>query len=153
MELRKRTKSREALLYARAAVDAIIHELHVNRFRFTIDGQQFTDDLLIMAIQNGPTYGGGFQVAPQALVDDGLLNVCTAMAVSKPTALFYLSQMKTGAHEKLKGFTTYQAADITLELDKIIPAQIDGEPIPSLRYQISAIPHAIDFLAPKKSRE
>jgi YegS/Rv2252/BmrU family lipid kinase len=148
VELRKRTKNREALLYAQAAVDAIIHELHENRFHCTIDGEDLTDDLLIMAIQNGPTYGGGFKVAPSARIDDGLLNICIAAHIKRLTALYYLSRMKTGTHERLKGIRTYKAARIIVETEHFVPTQVDGEALPALRYEISVIPQAIDFLAP-----
>jgi YegS/Rv2252/BmrU family lipid kinase len=149
IELRKRTQHRESPLYARAAIDAIIHDLHVNRFHYQIDQQTMTDDLLIMAIQNGPTYGGGFKIAPRARIDDGLLNVCTAGSLNPLTALYYLARLKSGRHERLKGICTYEAKHILVEPQGIVPAQVDGEILAAARYEITPVPNAIEFLTPR----
>ncbi|MDR1422011.1 MAG: hypothetical protein LBI64_04005 [Coriobacteriales bacterium] len=148
IELRKHTRNREAVLYARAAVDAIVHELHTNHFHYVMDGQERRDDLLIMAIQNGPTYGGGFRVAPQARIDDGRLNLCMATRIGKLRALYYLSRMKNGTHEHLASFQTHEIRHLIVETDKQVPTQIDGEPIRARHYEISVRQNAIDFLRP-----
>jgi len=151
VELRKRTNQREAVLYARAAVRAILTDLHANRVSYRLDGEQHLDDLLILAIQNGPTYGGGFKVAPRAKVDDGLLDVCMATKVAPPTALYYLSQMKAGQHEQLKAFKTYRTAEIEIEFQRQAPAQADGERLEGTAFRIEAIRAAVDILVPPAS--
>jgi diacylglycerol kinase family enzyme len=148
VELRKKTKQRESLLYARAAVNAILTELHANHISFTINGQSYDEELLIMAVQNGPTYGGGFKVAPDARVDDGLLDIVTGGKMSTPKALFCLGKLKSGKYQGIRGFNTYHASELVIQTNKQLPAQVDGEQLMGRHFQVSVQHQAIDFLAP-----
>jgi YegS/Rv2252/BmrU family lipid kinase len=151
MQLRKRTKQRESVLYARAAVNAILTELRANQLRFSLDAVEHSEELLIMAIQNGPTYGGGFRVAPAARMNDGLLDIITCGKVSSPVALYYLSQMKSGRHLKLKGFSSYQASSITIEASRQLPVQVDGEQLLGTHFKIGVEREALRVLVPAGS--
>ena len=146
-EKRKTTKSRGFILYARVAVSAIIHELRKHHFRFSVDGGlPLEEDFVIFAIQNGRTYGGGFQITPAALLDDGLLNVCMATDTSKPYALYTLSRIAGGKHEQLRIIRTLTAKQLTIDLDEEIPVQNDGEALYGTHFEVALLPQAIDVL-------
>jgi YegS/Rv2252/BmrU family lipid kinase len=152
VELRERTKSSGLPLYARAAVSCILHDLKTHRFTITLDGGEPLDrELLICAIQNGPTYGGGFRISPGARIDDGLLNLCTASNASKPYALYALALIARGAHERLPIISTSTARRLTVELAREIPTQCDGEMLRGTRFEIEILPDAIDVLVPRDS--
>lgn len=135
-ELRKSTRRRGFMLYAQAAVGAIIKDLKAHHYKMMIDGEYLERDLLICAIQNGPYYGGGFKVAPRALLDDGLFNICMAGQTSAPAALYYMTRIAQGTHEKLKIVETRKAARISLDFSAPIAAQCDGE---SLEAQVNEV--------------
>jgi diacylglycerol kinase family enzyme len=146
-ELRLTTKARGARLYAHAAVDAILHEFISHEVRLSYNGIEHTLDALILAVQNGPTYGGGFKVAPQARITDGLLDVCAASGINKLQGFYYLSQMKSGKHERLKGFSQFRTTRLELEFAGELPVQCDGERIGGQRFIIEVVPAALDVLA------
>ncbi|MCI2047642.1 MAG: protein BmrU, partial [Faecalibacterium sp.] len=51
------------------------------RLQFTIDDQTFTEDCLMVAACNGHAYGGGFLAAPEARLDDGILDIFAVRTV------------------------------------------------------------------------
>jgi len=153
-ELRKSTRRRGFLLYAQAAVGAIVKEMKPHHYSLTVDGEQLERELLICAIQNGPYYGGGFKIAPRAILDDGLLSICMATEVSTPAALYYLTRIARGTHEKLREVETRKASRVELLLDEPIQAQCDGEPIEGLvfgdkgwRFEVELLPRALEVLS------
>jgi len=147
-ELRKSTGSSGFFLYAHAAVISIVRELHTHHVRMELDGEQRCEDVLICAVQNGPTYGGGFRIAPGADIADGRFNICYATQTSTPKALYYMTRIARGTHEGIDIVRTALASRVTLEFDSPVPAQCDGEPINGSHYQVELLPQAIDVLAP-----
>ena len=146
-EKRKTTRKRGLLLYASVAVPAIIKELCKHRFTFSVDGgRPKNEDFVIFAIQNGPTYGGGFRVAPKALADDGLLNACMATDTNRAYALYALSLIAKGTHEKLSIVRTLTAQQLIIDLEEEVPVQSDGEALYGKHFEIKVFPKAIDVL-------
>jgi YegS/Rv2252/BmrU family lipid kinase len=150
-QLRLNTKTKGIRLYARAAVSAIMRDLKAHKVHYVFDGREYNNKLLILAIQNGPTYGSGFKMAPRASVTDGQLDVYTAFNIGKIRALYYLSQIKNGKHERLEGFANYQARKIQLELEEQIPIQCDGEQLFGTSFQIELLPAALPVYVPSDS--
>jgi YegS/Rv2252/BmrU family lipid kinase len=150
VEMRKKVSSRGILLYARAAISAIIRELRAHDFIITTnDGTRLEKKLLICAIQNGQTYGGGFRIAPRAHANDGLLSICMALNASKLYALYALALLSRGAHEGLSIIETSTARRLTIDLPRNIPAQFDGEFLEGTHFEIELLPHAIDVILPR----
>ena len=150
-ELRLKTKTRGGLLYAHSAINAILHEFDAHQVKVSVPEGEFSLKALILAVQNGPTYGGGFRVAPHASITDGMLDMYIVSGIRKPTALYYLTQMKGGKHERLKGFSYFRASQIELEFSGQPPAQCDGERITHNRFTISVLPAALDVLSRAES--
>ena len=146
-EKRKTTKRRGLTLYASVAVPAIIKELRKHRFAFTVDGgPPQEEDFVIFAIQNGPTYGGGFRIAPKALADDGLLNACMATNTNRLYALYVLSLIAKGRHEGLSIIRTLTAHQLSIDVDEEVPVQSDGEALQGTHFDIEILPKALDVL-------
>jgi len=146
-ELRLTTKARGGVLYAHAAVNAILHEFDSHQVRIKIENEEFSHNSLLLAVQNGPSYGGGFKVAPNASIVDGMLDMCVVSGIRKPTALYYLTQMKSGKHEHLKGVTCFRMPRLELEFGQQPPAQCDGERLLGLKFSIDVVPAALKVLA------
>ena len=71
-------------------VGAVLAELAVGRvaaFELVLDGRPMPLRGWAVAVANGPSYGGGMRVAPQASLDDGLLEVVVIHEIGKPGAL------------------------------------------------------------------
>ena len=92
--------------------------------------------LLLVAVANGRRYGGGILVAPNASVDDGLLDV-VAIDDAPPAeriALFQTAQ--AGKHLARPGVTVRRERSVTLRFEAPPMFQIDGEVYQARRSEV-----------------
>lgn len=145
---RERTGQQGTMLYLASGIDQLFHHLDEYRYTMVIDGErEVSGTMLMLAVQNGPTYGGGFRICPEADTSDGLLDICFADApMSIPEATFKFLSAKNAHHTRFKNIHFDRASSIRLTFDKRPPCQIDGEPHIADGYSISLNPCALDVL-------
>ena len=102
----------------------------------------------IVAVQIGPTYGGGFKVCPGADPHDGLFDYCIAHPPIGPLkAAKVFLKAKEGRHTGYADVLSFgRAARLALSFDEEPPVQIDGEAAHGRRFEISMLPREIDVL-------
>ncbi len=150
VEYKATTKRSGLWLYLTALLHVLFHELYPHHVHISWDDEEpIEDDLLIVAATIGPTYGGGFFITPDAVPDDGLLEVCTIDPLSLPAALVRLPFVVFGKHTKFKVVTMSRRRSIVIESAEPMPAQLDGEVMVSRRFEISILPGAIECVVPK----
>lgn len=150
VEYKITTKRSGLWLYLTALMHVLFNELYSHRVRVTWDDQQpVEDDLLIVAATIGPTYGGGFFITPDAVPDDGLLEVCTIDPLSLPEALVRLPFVIFGKHTKMKPVHMARHRSIVIECDDPMPAQIDGEVMLDRRFEVTVLPQALEYIVPR----
>jgi len=149
----KVTKRRAGLwLYVSALLHVLFRELDSFKLRVSFDGQPTqTVDTLIVAATIGKTYGGGFFITPDAVPDDGLLDVCMIDPLSLPQALVRLPFVIVGRHTKMRPVHMSRHSSIVIESERALPAQIDGEVLLETRYEIAILPKAIECVCPGSS--
>jgi len=82
---------------------------------------------LLAAFANAPVYGGGMRIAPQAKMDDGLLDICIVGGVG-PFKLFCLfPTVYYGRHLKIREVDYFHAARVRLETEHPLDVYADGE--------------------------
>jgi diacylglycerol kinase (ATP) len=84
-------------------------------------------DCVAAGVGNGRTAGGGIEVWPSAVPDDGVLNGCALGAPGRAAALKLAGLMRHGAHERLEHVATSAGPRITLHSDPPIEVNCDGE--------------------------
>lgn len=150
VEYKTTTKRSGLWLYLTALLHVLFHEL--DSFALDVafdDGPQQRHDTLIVAVTNGPTYGGGFLITPDALADDGLFDVCMIDPFSLPEALVRLPFLILGKHTKMKPVHMSRHRSIVIDCDVPVPAQIDGEVLLESHYDIAILPGAIECVVPR----
>ena len=95
------------------------------------DDQVLVQPTLMIAVANGPRYGGGFLIAPQATADDGLFDVCVAGYLNRLGILKLLPHVMKGTHVGKKQVLMLRARRVALEGDLATCAQVDGELYPN----------------------
>jgi diacylglycerol kinase (ATP) len=72
----------------------------VRAFPATIrtDDAQWTGRVLMIAVANGPCYGGGMRIAPMAAMDDGRLDVCVVEELPVHVLLSQFPRVYRGTH-------------------------------------------------------
>lgn len=147
----KVTKQRDGLwLYLTALLHVLVHDLRSFDLAIAFDdGAPESHDTLIVAVTNGPTYGGGFFITPDAVADDGLFDVCMIDPLSLPEALARLPFVVTGKHTRMRPVHMRRHRSLVIESAVPLPAQIDGEVLLERRYEISMVPRGIEYIVPR----
>ena len=116
--------------------------------RFELDGgaqagKAEESRYVLIAITNGPTYGAGFRINPNADHCDGLLDVCTIDYRPLLRALKMLPIVKKGEHEGLPEVTFYRAKSLLIESRNPVNMQMDGETTCASSFEIEVLPGAL----------
>jgi diacylglycerol kinase (ATP) len=85
------------------------------------------DHCVAVGVGNGRTAGGGIEIWPSALPDDGVLNGCALGAANRAAAARLAARLGTGSHEELDAVATTRARRITIESEPAIELNVDGE--------------------------
>ena len=147
---RERTGQKGTMLYLASGIDQLLHHLDAYRFTAVIDGSRaVSGDVHMFAVQNGPTYGGGFRICPDADPRDGMLDICYADApMNIPVATYKFLSAKNGRHARFKNVHFERASAVELAFDRRPPCQIDGEEHIADKYSISVYHNALEVLCP-----
>lgn len=96
--------------------------------------------MLLMAVGNSRLAGGGFEVAPSAELDDGLLDV--AIVRHRPGAGVgrLAAEIKTPTSPDNEVLYYRQLADFTIEARDAVHFNLDGEPVRKHRFTFSVLP-------------
>lgn len=96
--------------------------------------------------------GGGFQFAPDAVDNDGMLNLCVVGDLSKFFVLFALPTAFKGSHYRFQGITAYKANKLTIETSTPLWVHTDGEVTrKSRRIRVTCEKSAIQIVIPKRA--
>lgn len=100
---------------------------------------------------NSGCFGGGMRIAPDARLDDGLLDV--VVIEHAPRWRFALDMPKTfkGTHVNDPRVHIFRTAEVRLDADRAFDVYADGDPIASTPAVIRAVPGALRVLAPLPS--
>jgi diacylglycerol kinase family enzyme len=99
--------------------------------------------MLAMAVGNGTQCGGGFQVAPRALLNDGLLDVMVVHDVEIAVLGTVLSELLTLGAEENKFVAYAQVPSLKIESARPLQLNLDGEPIQDTVYQFEVLPRRL----------
>ena len=112
----------------------------------------FSGKGLMCAVANGSTCGGGFKVAPKAIQDDGLIDVCVVTPPSRLQLATFVKNIGAGTQLENPDMQPYiyysQCKTVTVKSPKAIPLVNDGEGelFDSVTFEI--LPRAVNFILP-----
>ena len=108
-----------------------------------------------VVVANSAYFGAGMQVAPPAVIDDGVLDVVLMRHAPKLTFVRALMKIKDGSHVTLPQISLCRGADITISMSRDLPAAADGEPLSCATpltagtpLRIRVLPAALSVLVP-----
>jgi YegS/Rv2252/BmrU family lipid kinase len=151
IELKAETGWSGIPLYMRALMSVLFRDYRTHPMTMSIDGGAPVErDVLLVAVTNGPTYGGGFKITPGARADDGVFDVCTIDKISLPSALVRIPFLVFGHHGWMRPITIERHRSIHIESPASLEGQMDGEVVLASTYDISILPSALDVIVPRK---
>lgn len=114
-------------MYLTAVIQTIILNFDPALMKMEIDGQATEQRNLLLALCNGPREGGGFLIAPEAKLDDGLLHYAMIRAVSRPMMFRLLPEVMRGTHGRFEAVTIGTCKRLSLSADRPMYIHADGE--------------------------
>ena len=129
---------------------AILAELKVFEplhFSIELDGERIEREAMLVAVGNGPSFGGGLRMCEGAVLDDGYLDVVIINPVSKIELLKVFPKLSKGTHVHHPAYEHHLVKTVTLDSPGIV-AYGDGERLGSLPITISACPGVLRVFVP-----
>ena len=112
-------------------------ELSANSGRFRAEGFAWEGRFLAMAIGNGRQAGGGVPLCPDALIDDGLLDLMILPELDRSERLDAFARvLREGAASIRTALVTGRSAWIEYQSEDALNVNLDGEPMLSRRFRV-----------------
>ena len=138
--------------YTRGVVNALITSRY-NRIKVTVDGERITRGYMVLCtLGNGCRVGGEFNCAPNAKVDDGLIEVCLFRSMSLLRLLMLIPLYRSGEHigsRPGKGKIIYrQAHKVEVSSKDLIDIYLDGELLIGSHFEVNMLPGRLPLRLP-----
>ena len=138
----------------RAYIKAVINSLNKitsENLEFKLklrDGSNFeiSGDYLISALCNGAYYGSGFNPAPEARIDDGVLNLLLASKIPFLKFIPMIKKYKEGRHKDSKYIREILVTAGTIRSKDKFIANADGEIFESNEIKFQVLPNALNWV-------
>jgi YegS/Rv2252/BmrU family lipid kinase len=103
--------------------------------------------LVLAAVANGRFFGGGMQIAPRAVPDDGLLDLVFVPDVGALRLLRDLPRLYAGTHLELPEVGSRRGRRVDAEAEPgSVWIEVDGEPLGTLPASVEVLPGALRVL-------
>jgi YegS/Rv2252/BmrU family lipid kinase len=138
------------LVYAYGALRALL-SWRPARFEIELDppGERQIFFGYSIGAANSKAYGGGMRAAPDAMLDDGLLEVVVLESVSKLRFLTRIfPKVFSGTHVQEPSVSVFRAAEVAIRADRPFTMYADGDPIGELPVRVRALRGAVTMLTP-----
>jgi YegS/Rv2252/BmrU family lipid kinase len=137
------------MVYAYGALRALI-SWQPARFEIELkpSGERHTFTGYSIAAANSRAYGGGMLAAPDAMLDDGLLEIVAIEQVSRLRFLANLPRVFKGTHIELPSVRVFRAAEVEISSEHPFQMYADGDPIGELPVRVSAQRGAVKMFVP-----
>lgn len=153
-ELQKEGKAQGATSYIMAALD-VLPKKPKYKLAYKLDGTEYEEELMLVAIANGKYCGGGFKSCPKANLTDGLMDI----GIVKPCVGLKLIQMlgkyRQGTHLQDKEADKYvkylQLSEFDLRPVDECVVSVDGEVYNFEPTHFEIVKNAVNFVVPEGS--
>jgi diacylglycerol kinase (ATP) len=115
-------------------------------YTLQIDDQQVTVEAMLVAVGNGPSFGGGLRITEGAVLDDGMLDIVIIKSMSKVGLIRTYPQLFKGTHVTHPAYEHHLARSVTVAAPGIV-SYADGERFGPLPLTVECVPGALTVLA------
>jgi YegS/Rv2252/BmrU family lipid kinase len=118
------------------------------QLRVKMNDMVLDEKVFLISIGNGWNVGGGLQLTPKAILDDGLFNVGYLQNITRFRILQVFAKLYDGTIDTVPEFKMFQTKELTIESDRPIPAHIDGESFDPVQksFKVRLIPKAQEII-------
>ncbi|WP_244928201.1 diacylglycerol kinase [Nocardioides sp. W7] len=115
-------------------------------YALELDGVPLRTDAMLVAVGNGPSFGGGLRITEGARLDDGLLDVVIIKPMSKAGLVRTYPKLFKGTHTTHPAYEHHLARTVTIAAPGIV-TYADGERFGPLPLTVECVPGALTVLA------
>jgi diacylglycerol kinase (ATP) len=111
---------------------AVIHTLitfEPPRMRVVHDEGEFEGKVMFTVVNNLPRFGGGMRIAPDAKIDDGLLDLVIVKEIPKPALLSVFPKVYNGRHVGHPAVQILRTRRAEITIDRPMTLYGGGEPL------------------------
>ncbi len=111
---------------------SVIHTLitfEPPRMRVVHDGGEFEGRVMFTVVSNLPRFGGGMRIAPEAQIDDGLLDLVIVREMPKSVLLSIFPKVYGGKHVGHPAVTIVRTRHAEITIDRPMTLYGGGEPV------------------------
>jgi YegS/Rv2252/BmrU family lipid kinase len=115
-------------------------------FTIELDGAQRSYRGYSIIAANSSCYGGGMRIAPDAELDDGLLDVVLTEQIGRLRFLLKLGKVFKGTHVREPNVHVLRGTELRIAADRPFAIYADGDPIGELPVVVRAVASAVRVL-------
>lgn len=115
------------MMYLTAVLQTIALDHNPIHMQIETDQESWEQKVIYLVICNGPREGGGFLIAPEAKIDDGLLHFAMITDVSRAKLLRIVPEVMKGTHGRFPEVRMGSCRKFTLSADRPLYIHADGE--------------------------
>lgn len=118
------------------------------RFTVRLDGRVESFPGMFVAVGNAGSYGGGMKITPDAVVDDGLFDVCLVKAMSRAALFGQFPRLFSGKHVRHPAVEIRRAREVEIGAERTFFLYADGEEVGPLPARLTVEPRALSVVVP-----
>ena len=111
-------------------------------YTLDLDGRTRSLEAMLVAVGNGPSFGGGLRITEGAVLDDGLLDVVIIKPMSKPGLIRTYPKLFKGTHVTHPAYEHHRVRSVTVAAPGIV-SYADGERFGALPLTVECAPGAL----------
>lgn len=119
------------------------------RTTIVVDGHARRCRVLLILVSNAQLYGPSLRVSPDALLDDGLLDICIFRGQNALDVWRHFILVRVGRHETSSHIEMLRGKQIQVLGGRPLPVHLDGDPVGNTPATIEVHPQAIELIVPQ----
>jgi len=131
-----------------AAVLQSLLSYRATQIRLTLDNEVIETKAMLCSIANARYYGGGMRIAPDAMLTDGLYDICLLEEVGKIEFLRTFPKVFKGRHTTHPAVRMLRSKYVKVESDRPLPVLVDGEIVGTTPAEFEMLPGGLNIIGP-----
>lgn len=135
------------LVYLLAVLKGLREGMATPELEVTCRNVAIKGPVTLVSVSNGPWVGGMFRIAPQAINDDGELDLVVVSPVSRMRIAHLLPKLMNGTHLDEPELSCHRVSACDIRAESALPSHLDGElQPPATHFRLEILAGALPLL-------